>query len=140
MFTPFELESVLPLVGATVPPTPQYAWPLLKSRTGVEIVVKHENSCLKSRTSEHSSPRKQQDGAVGSARITFRYNNGRITEADPTFGQFPKIGKSFAGTRPAISQVTCGLAQRKAYRRNCVMAGTYAVVSSNRTTCQHGPS
>ena len=43
MFTLSELESVLPLVGARVPPTPQYAWPLLKSRTGVEIVVKHEN-------------------------------------------------------------------------------------------------
>jgi hypothetical protein len=43
MFTLCELESVLPLVGASVPLTPQYAWPLLKSRTGVEIVVKHEN-------------------------------------------------------------------------------------------------
>jgi threonine dehydratase len=26
-----------------VPPTPQYAWPLLQARTGVEVVVKHEN-------------------------------------------------------------------------------------------------
>ena len=43
MFTLSELESVIPLVAASVPPTPQYAWPLLKSRTGVEIVVKHEN-------------------------------------------------------------------------------------------------
>ena len=43
MLTLSELESVIPLVGASVPPTPQYAWPLLKSRTGVEIVVKHEN-------------------------------------------------------------------------------------------------
>ena len=43
MFTLSELESVIPLVGASVPPTAQYAWPLLKSRTGVEIVVKHEN-------------------------------------------------------------------------------------------------
>ena len=49
-------------------------------------------------------------------------------------------GSGKSSTRPAISQVTCGLAQRKAYRRNCVMAGTYAVVSSNRTTRQHGPS
>jgi threonine dehydratase len=24
-------------------PTPQYAWPLLKAQTGVEVVVKHEN-------------------------------------------------------------------------------------------------
>src|SRR6516164_8452512 len=43
MFTLPELESVIPLVRASVPPTPQYAWPLLKERTGVEVVVKHEN-------------------------------------------------------------------------------------------------
>jgi threonine dehydratase len=43
MFTLAELENVIPLVRATVPPTPQYAWPLLKAYTGVEVVVKHEN-------------------------------------------------------------------------------------------------
>ena len=43
MFTLAELEAVIPLVRASVPPTPQYAWPLLKARTGVEVIVKHEN-------------------------------------------------------------------------------------------------
>lgn len=43
MFTLAEIEAALPLVHAAVPPTPQYAWPLLKARTGVEVVVKHEN-------------------------------------------------------------------------------------------------
>jgi threonine dehydratase len=43
MFTLSELESVLQLVHANVLPTLQYAWPLLKVRTGVEVVVKHEN-------------------------------------------------------------------------------------------------
>src|SRR5271169_147443 len=43
MFTLAELDEVAPLVRANVPPTPQYAWPLLKARTGVEVVVKHEN-------------------------------------------------------------------------------------------------
>ena len=43
MFTLAELESILPVVHAVVPPTPQYAWPLLRERTGVEVVVKHEN-------------------------------------------------------------------------------------------------
>jgi threonine dehydratase len=43
MFTRAELEAVIPLVRAAVPPTPQYAWPLLKAQTGVEVVVKHEN-------------------------------------------------------------------------------------------------
>ena len=43
MFTRAELEAVLPLVHAAVPPTPQFAWPLLRRRTGVDVVVKHEN-------------------------------------------------------------------------------------------------
>src|SRR5215467_16215401 len=43
MFTLNELEKVIPLVRASVPPTPEYAWPLLKVLTGVQIVVKHEN-------------------------------------------------------------------------------------------------
>jgi threonine dehydratase len=43
MFTLQELENVIPLVRASVPPTPQYAWPSLKACTGVEVVVKHEN-------------------------------------------------------------------------------------------------
>jgi threonine dehydratase len=43
MFTLAELESVMPIVRASVPPTPQYAWPLLQARTGVDVIVKHEN-------------------------------------------------------------------------------------------------
>jgi threonine dehydratase len=43
MFTLAELESIMPLVRASVPPTPQYAWPLLQARTGVDVIVKHEN-------------------------------------------------------------------------------------------------
>jgi threonine dehydratase len=43
MFTLAELEAALPVVRAAVPPTPQYAWPLLKARLGAEVVVKHEN-------------------------------------------------------------------------------------------------
>ena len=43
MFTLAELEAVLPVVRAAVPPTPQLAWPLLAARLGAEVVVKHEN-------------------------------------------------------------------------------------------------
>ena len=43
MFSLAELESVIPLVRQSVLPTPQYAWPLLKERLGVDVVVKHEN-------------------------------------------------------------------------------------------------
>jgi threonine dehydratase len=43
MFTLADIEAALPLVRAAVPVTPHYAWPLLKARTGVDVVVKHEN-------------------------------------------------------------------------------------------------
>ena len=38
-----ELEAAARVVHAAMPPTPQYAWPLLAARTGCEVWVKHEN-------------------------------------------------------------------------------------------------
>ncbi len=38
-----EIEDAARLIASTVPPTPQYVWPLLCERTGCEIWVKHEN-------------------------------------------------------------------------------------------------
>ena len=43
MFTLAELEQAAVLVAKHVPPTPQFAWPLLARRTGTEVWVKHEN-------------------------------------------------------------------------------------------------
>lgn len=43
MFSRADLEQSLGLVGAALPATPQYAWPLLRQRLGIEVVVKHEN-------------------------------------------------------------------------------------------------
>ena len=43
MFSLDDLERATAVVGAVIPPTPQYAWPLLQRRFGVEVVVKHEN-------------------------------------------------------------------------------------------------
>jgi threonine dehydratase len=37
------LEVAAALVHRTVPPTPQYCWPLLSCRVGAELWVKHEN-------------------------------------------------------------------------------------------------
>lgn len=37
------LEQAARLVHSAMPPTPQYAWPLLAARTGCETWVKHEN-------------------------------------------------------------------------------------------------
>lgn len=38
-----ELTAAEKIVHAVVPPTPQYAWPLLRERVGTEVWVKHEN-------------------------------------------------------------------------------------------------
>ncbi len=43
MFSLPELEAAAAVVHHSFGPTPQYAWPLLRSRTGVDVVVKHEN-------------------------------------------------------------------------------------------------
>jgi threonine dehydratase len=43
MFDLAELEKAAALVHAVMPPTPQYAWPLLSARLGSEVWVKHEN-------------------------------------------------------------------------------------------------
>lgn len=38
-----EIEAARPLLEAVVPPTPQFSWPLLNSRCGADVWVKHEN-------------------------------------------------------------------------------------------------
>src|SRR5918997_1425092 len=43
MFSLGDLERASRLVHAVMPPTPQYAWPLLGRRFGLEVIVKHEN-------------------------------------------------------------------------------------------------
>jgi len=43
MFDLAALEDAARLVRTHLPPTPQYAWPLLAARAGCEVWVKHEN-------------------------------------------------------------------------------------------------
>jgi threonine dehydratase len=43
MFTLDDLNSAMTIVRSVMPPTPQYAWPLLAKRFGCTVVVKHEN-------------------------------------------------------------------------------------------------
>jgi threonine dehydratase len=42
-FSTDEIETAQRIVHAAMPPTPQYAWPLLRERLGTEVWVKHEN-------------------------------------------------------------------------------------------------
>jgi len=44
LFTLDELKAAADIVHDVMPPTPQYAWPLLAKRTGCEVWVKHENN------------------------------------------------------------------------------------------------
>src|SRR3954469_2415002 len=43
MFDLQQLEHAHGIVGAAMPPTPAYAWPLLSERLGATVMVKHEN-------------------------------------------------------------------------------------------------
>ncbi len=43
MFDRHDLDDAARIVYAAMPPTAQYAWPLLEQETGVEVWVKHEN-------------------------------------------------------------------------------------------------
>ena len=43
LFSRDELVAACATVHAAMPPTPQYAWPLLAARTGAQVWVKHEN-------------------------------------------------------------------------------------------------
>ena len=43
MFSLNDLDRASGVVRSVMPPTPQYAWPLLRQRFGIEVVVKHEN-------------------------------------------------------------------------------------------------
>jgi threonine dehydratase len=43
MFDLQQLERAQGIVGAAMPPTPAYAWPLLSERLGAAVIVKHEN-------------------------------------------------------------------------------------------------
>ncbi|WP_019339380.1 threonine dehydratase [Stutzerimonas stutzeri] len=43
MFDLQQLRQAAELIHRSVPPTPQYAWPLLAERLGCEVWVKHEN-------------------------------------------------------------------------------------------------
>src|SRR3954452_184099 len=43
MFSLDDLDRAAGVVRSVMPPTPQYAWPLLRQRFGIEVVVKHEN-------------------------------------------------------------------------------------------------
>jgi len=111
MFTRAELEDVIPLVRECVPPTPQYAWPLLKALAGVEVIVKHENhtpiGAFKVRGGIVYFNRLKRDRAAV---------NGVITATRGNHGQ----SLAYAGARAGIA-VTIVVPHGNAVEKNAAM-------------------
>lgn len=105
--SPAALEAAAAAVYAAMLPTPQYRWPLLEARTGVETWVKHEN---------HTpvGAFKIRGGLVHLARLAAESPRvpGVVTATRGNHGQ--SVG--FAAGRhgiPAVVVVPCGNARGK---------------------------
>lgn len=98
MFTLAELEAAVPVVRAAMPPTPQFAWPLLKARFGLEVIVKHENHTpigafkLRGGLTYFDRLRRRRPGAEGSIR-------GVVSATRGNHGQ----SLAFAGARAGVA-------------------------------------
>lgn len=90
MFDLTQLETAAETVYRFMPPTPQYAWPLLAARTGAEVWVKHENHTP-------AGAFKVRGGVVfmDEWKKSGRAANGFITATKGNHGQ----SIAFAGTR-----------------------------------------
>lgn len=81
MFTRNDLEGASRIVYAAMPPTLQYAWPLLARETGVEVWVKHENhtpiGAFKVRGGLVHMARRQERGLTRGVITATRGNHGQ---------------------------------------------------------------
>ncbi len=82
MFTLEALQDAREIVGRVFDPTPQYAWPLLEARCGLEVWVKHENhtptGAFKARGGLVFLESLQRQGALPAGLITAtRGNHGQ---------------------------------------------------------------
>jgi len=92
LFTLKDLKDAAQTVGRTVKPTPAYRWPLLVRRTGIDVIVKHENQTptgsFKARGGLVYVDRLQRSGARPKGLVTATRGN---------HGQSVAIGASRAG-------------------------------------------
>jgi threonine dehydratase len=107
VFTLAELEAALDIVHAAMPPTPQFAWPLLRQRTGVDVVIKHENHTP-------TGAFKVRGGLVYADRLKRErpHVKGVITATRGNHGQSLAFACARAGV-PCIVVVPCGDATEK---------------------------
>ena len=110
MFTLADIEAALPVVRTAVQPTPQYAWPLLKAATGVDVVVKHEN---------HTpiGAFKARSGIVYFDRLKRERPKvkGIITATRGNHGQ----SLAYAGARAGVATIQRGLSHDRASDMPC---------------------
>jgi threonine dehydratase len=96
MYTADELEQASRIVYAAMPPTPQYAWPLLREAAGSEVWVKHENHTP-------TGAFKVRGGLVHMRLRRDRgETNGVITATRCNHGQSIPFAASRAGIRSTI--------------------------------------
>jgi len=107
LFTLDELESTLATVRAFVPPTPAYAWSLLASRCGAEVIVKHENH-----TPTGSFKARGVLAYVDALRRADRMPKGLVTATRGNHGQSVAIAAARCGI-PAIIVVPEGNSPEK---------------------------
>lgn len=93
-----QIEAAGETVYAALPPTPQYAWPLLAERAGCELWVKHENHTP-------TGAFKVRGGLVYMADLAARAPDvpGVITATRGNHGQ----SVAFAASRHGIRAVVC---------------------------------
>ena len=107
LFTLDELSAATAIVRGLVPPTPAYAWPLLARRTGVDVVVKHENH-----TSTGSFKARGGLVYVDSLRRAGSLPKGLVTATRGNHGQSIAIAAARLGI-PAVIVVPEGNSAEK---------------------------
>jgi threonine dehydratase len=108
VFTLAEVEAAAEVVHAAMPPTPQYAWPLLAARTGCVAVVKHENHTP-------TGAFKVRGGLVFASRLP-KGSRGLISATRGNHGQ----SLAYAGARHGLS-VTILVPHGNSVEKNAAM-------------------
>jgi threonine dehydratase len=109
-----EIERAASVVYEVMPPTPQYAWPLLNARLGCELWIKHENhtplGAFKIRGSLVYFRRLKQPGAKVDAVITAtRGNHGQAVAFAARREGLRAIIYVPRGNSPSKNRAMCGL-------------------------------
>jgi len=113
LFTLDEFEATIPTVRAFVPATPAYRWPLLNSRSGAEVIVKHENH-----TPTGSFKARGVLVYVDALRRAGQLPNGLVTATRGNHGQSVAIAAAHNGI-PSVIVVPEGNSREK----NAAMEG-----------------